>query len=84
YAFVLAAWWASVPANDPKPVDGDNRRGRLVCAAVVVALLLALLPGLSPRIGDALTGVAALLLVWSFAGDWLFLLARRREREVRP
>lgn len=83
YAFVLAAWWASLPANDPKPVDGDNRRGRIICAAVVVGLLLALVPGM-PRWGvDVLTGVAALLLIWSFAGDWAFLFARRRW-EVRP
>jgi len=79
YAFVLAAWWAGLPANDPKPVDGDNRRGRLVCAAVVVGLLLAALPVLPQMAADVLTGVAVLLLIWSFAGDWAFLFGRRRE-----
>lgn len=82
YAFVLAAWVASLPANDPKPVDGDNARGRIVCAAVVVGLLLALLPTMPRNVADVLSGVAVLLLIWSFAGDWAFLFARKR-REVR-
>jgi phosphatidylglycerophosphate synthase len=82
YAFVLAAWCAALPANDPKPVDGDNHRGRLVCAVVVVALLLALLPGTPRWTADVLTGSAVLLLTWSFAGDWAFLFARRG-REAR-
>ena len=83
YAFVLAAWAAGIEANDPKPVEGDNRRGRLVCAAVVIALLAATTP-VTPRLAaDVLTGVAAALLAWSFAGDWAFLFARRRA-EVRP
>ena len=78
YAFVLAAWVASVPANNPKPIKGDNARGRVVCAMVVVALLSALAPATSLAFADVLTGAAVLLLCWSFASDWSYLFARRR------
>jgi phosphatidylglycerophosphate synthase len=78
YLFVLAMWWVGAPAHDPKPVDGDNRRGRTICACVMVALLLALWPELPRPFGDAATAIAVLLLVWSFAGDARFLLAHRR------
>lgn len=82
YLFVLAAWSVSMPASDPKPIDGGNRRGRAVCAAVVVALLLALTPSTPIGLTNALTGVAVGLLSWSFASDWVYLFARRRP-EVR-
>jgi phosphatidylglycerophosphate synthase len=78
WAFVLAAVWLRVPAHQPKPVDGDNRRGRRVCAAVLTAQLLALLPGLPPAVADAATAIAVLLLAWSFTGDARHLLAHRR------
>lgn len=83
YLFVLAMWWGRAPAHDPKPVDGDNRRGRIVCACVMVALLTALWPPLPPRFGDLSTAVAVVLLVWSFAGDARFLLAHRRTARSR-
>ncbi|MBX3463686.1 MAG: CDP-alcohol phosphatidyltransferase family protein [Planctomycetes bacterium] len=76
--FVLAMWWAGAPAHDPKPVHGDNRRGRRVCASVMVVLLLAIWPPMPVLVGDALTAGAVLLLAWSFAGDATFLLAHRR------
>lgn len=82
YAFVLAAWGLRIDATDPKPVAGDNRRGRLVCAGVMVLLLVALHPQIPVAIADAATAVAALLLAWSFAGDARFLLAQRRQRRV--
>jgi phosphatidylglycerophosphate synthase len=82
WTFVLASWWLGIPAHEPKPVDGDNRRGRLVCAAVLVALLLALAPGVPRAGGDVATAVAVLLLAWSFSGDARHLLARRRARSV--
>ena len=63
--------------QEPKPIDGDNRRGRRVCAAVVCALLLALWPPLPRAATDAATLLAVLLLAWSFAGDTKYLLARR-------
>lgn len=77
-AFVLAAWWHGLPATNPKPVHGDNRRGRRICACVLVALLAALLPGVPGWLRDGATGVAVLLLVWSFSSDWQFLSQRRR------
>ena len=82
WTFVLASWWLGIPAHEPKPVDGDNRRGRLVCAAVLVALLLALAPGVPRMAGDVATAVAVLLLGWSFSGDARHLLARRSPRRV--
>lgn len=80
YAFVLAAWWLRIPAHDPKPVDGDNRRGRAICAAVMVALLAALLPGLPVLAGDLLTAAALALLSWSFAADGRHLVRQLRAR----
>lgn len=79
WAFVLASWWLRIPAHEPKPVNGDNRRGRRICAAVMVALLIATIPGLEPTIGDAGTALAVVLLAWSFAADARHLLVRRRE-----
>lgn len=83
YGFVLAMWWAGAPAHDPKPVDGDNRRGRFVCACVLVALLLALWPPLPRPVADAVTAVAVVLLLWSFGGDAKYLLAHRRAARTR-
>ncbi|MFT7534847.1 MAG: phosphatidylglycerophosphate synthase [Hyphomicrobiaceae bacterium] len=77
-AFVLAAWRYGLPATDPKPVDGDNRRGKRVCAAVMVALLLGLMPGVAAWLRDVATGIAVLLLLWSFSSDWQFLRQQRR------
>lgn len=76
--FVMVAWWQGLPATDPKPIEGDNRRGKLVCAAVMVALLLALLPGVSAWGRDTVTWLAVLLLLWSFSSDARYLLQRRR------
>lgn len=83
YAFVLAMWWAGAPAHDPKPVAGDNRRGRRICACVLVALLAALCPWIPPWAGDLATAVAVALLAWSFSGDARFLLAHRRTARTR-
>ncbi len=82
WGFVLASWWFGIPAHEPKPVDGDNRRGRAVCAAVMIALLMALAPGVPRAAGDVVTAVAVLLLGWSFSGDARHLLGRRRSRSV--
>ncbi|MFK7739339.1 MAG: CDP-alcohol phosphatidyltransferase family protein [Planctomycetota bacterium] len=79
YLFVLSAWWLGMPANESKPVDGDNQRGRIVCAIVVCALLFALLPCDSGGALDLVTLGAVVLLAWSFAGDWFYLFARRRQ-----
>ncbi|HEU4419671.1 MAG TPA: hypothetical protein VFT55_12090, partial [Planctomycetota bacterium] len=71
------AWWLGIPAHEPKPVNGDNRRGRAVCAAVMIALLIALCPATGPVLRDVVTGIAVLLLAWSFLADARFLLAHR-------
>jgi phosphatidylglycerophosphate synthase len=80
YAFVLGAWWAAIPGSEPKPVAGDNRRGRRVCACVLVALLAALCPAWPTEVGDIAVAVAVVLLAWSFSGDarWLWRHGRVR------
>lgn len=83
YLFVLWMRAASVPAHDPKPKDGDNRRGRRVCAAVLVALLFALSPSVPRAAGDVATGIAVALLLWSFGDDAKFLLGRRSAAKGR-
>jgi urea transporter len=80
YGFVLAAWIWRVPATDPAPVRGDNRRGRRVCAAVVIGLLVASAPCTARLIGDIVNAIAVLLLAWSFSGDARHLLAVRTRR----
>jgi phosphatidylglycerophosphate synthase len=76
--FVLVAWRYALPATDPKPVNGDNRRGKFICAAVMIALLLGLMPGVNTWLRDVVTGFAVLLLLWSFSRDWQFLLQRQQ------
>ncbi|MCA8974029.1 MAG: CDP-alcohol phosphatidyltransferase family protein [Planctomycetes bacterium] len=78
YVFVLAMWAARLPAHDPKPVNGDNRRGRLCCAFVVTALLAALFPGMPATAVGLLSAAAVAVLVWSFSSDARFLLSRLR------
>jgi phosphatidylglycerophosphate synthase len=78
YAFVVLAWLLRIPAHDPKPVNGDNRRGRLVCACVFAALLTAAAPPVAPALGNGIVAVAVVLLAWSFAAD-----ARHLHRTLR-
>ena len=82
YVFVLAMWLLGLPAHDPKPVRGDNRRGRRCCAIVMTLLLAALWPGLAGGLRDAATGVAVLVLAWSFASDARFLVGTWRARRA--
>ena len=82
YLFVLAAWWLAIPASDPKPVAGDNRRGRLVCASVVVALLVANCPAFTATVGGIATAIAVALLVWSFSDDARWLWRQRAGRRL--
>ena len=77
-AFVLGAWMCKLPATNPKPIDGDNSRGRRVCAIVMVALLAAMTPEMNTTLRETLTTSGALLLMWSFSGDWQFLMRRRK------
>lgn len=78
YAFVLASALLGLPAHDPKPVNGDNRRGRRCCAIVMVALLSALVPGMPHAVADGATAIAVAVLCYSFASDARHLLGRLR------
>lgn len=82
YVFVLAMAVLGLPAHVPKPVNGDNRRGRRCCAIVMGALLLALWPGLPGLPRDLATGLAVAVLAWSFGSDARFLLAKWRARRT--
>lgn len=78
YLFILAMTAARIPRHDPKPKDGDNRRGRIYCA-VVTGLLLASIFPLMPGPGRVLCGAAAALaLARSYASDVRFLIRRHR------
>lgn len=78
HGFVIFAWWQGLPATDPKPIEGNNQRGRVVCALVITSLLLALLPGVFDWLRDIVIGIAVLALGWSFASDGQHLRQRRR------
>lgn len=77
YLYVLLMSLRGVPVHDPKPLDGDNRRAKIICA-VVVTLQLAVLSPFVPTVYDhwlALTAVA--LLAFSYSSDVVQLLVRR-------
>ncbi len=78
YAFILAMRAAGERADDPKPQDGDNRQARLICAVVMSLLLICNLPTLATPLRWAASGLAVLLLSYSFSSDARFLLRKRR------
>jgi phosphatidylglycerophosphate synthase len=82
YIFVLAMWLLGAPAHDPKPVNGDNRRGRRICAAVVVSLILAHGPHVPMVVGNLGTAIAVALLCWSYSSDTRHLLQHARRPKV--
>jgi len=77
YGYVLGLLGIGIPAHDPKPRSGDNRRGRLICAGVMVLLLAALCPWASPLGARICTIVAVLALAYSFSSDARFLWQHR-------
>jgi phosphatidylglycerophosphate synthase len=77
---VLSLRIAGLPAADPKPVDGDNRRGRAVFAIVATGLLVSLLPGLPGALRAGVLLACLLLLVGSFAADQLHLWKTARRK----
>ena len=79
YFYIVVMWLLRIPAHDPKPMGGDNRRGRLCCALVMTALLAALWPGMPLPASDVLTAVAVVVLAFSFGSDARFLVSRMRE-----
>lgn len=76
--YVLVASLRRLPAHDPKPVDGDNSRGRRIAALVMVAVFVAAGPEVIPlRFKEGLAALALVALVWSFWSDFAYLLRRR-------
>lgn len=69
YGYVALLLARGLPAHDPKPRGGDNRRARAVCAAVMAAQLAVLLPGMPPGVAVACGTVAVVALAWSFGVD---------------
>ncbi len=84
YAFVVAMFLTGRPAHLPKPVKGDNRRGRLICAAVITTLFLLVTAPLPEEIRRILTIGAVGLLAYSFAGDARHLLGFGATDEEAP
>lgn len=78
YVFAIGMLVRGVDAHQPKPIDGDNVRGKRICALVMTLLLICALP-VAPqplRIVSSLTAV--LLLSYSFSSDAVFLLRGAR------
>lgn len=69
HAYVLFGFLARWPVHDPKPQKAGNRRGKLICFAVVLLCTLILAPGVSPVLAGVLSGTALLLLTYSFGAD---------------
>lgn len=76
YLYALLLHIAGIAAHDPKPRDGDNSRGRIICAATMVLLLVALAPFVASSLGAAAGVLAVVLLGYSFGSDAWFLLRR--------
>jgi phosphatidylglycerophosphate synthase len=84
YLYILALRARGRPAHDPKPREGDNTRGRLVCAFVMGSLLACLLPSAPAYSREAIGIIAVLVLAWSFASDARFLLRDDRDPDPVP
>jgi CDP-diacylglycerol--glycerol-3-phosphate 3-phosphatidyltransferase len=80
YLHLAALRLGRLPRIDPKPKDGDNRRARLICAVVIVVLLSNLIPMGTDLPRLLLNAVALILLIWSFADDFIFIYSRLRQR----
>jgi phosphatidylglycerophosphate synthase len=80
FLHVLSLRLAGLPAGDPKPVNGDNRRGRAVFAIVATGLLVSLLPELPERLRGGMLLAGLVLLVGSFAADQLHLWKSSRRK----
>jgi phosphatidylglycerophosphate synthase len=78
YLFVLAMTRLGIDAHEPRPIDGDNRRGRIVCALVMSLLLACLFPPLPGPARVACGLVAVVLLASSFSGDAAHLVRKAR------
>ena len=79
YVFVLAMTLMSIKSTDPKPCDGDNQRGRLICAIVLGLLLASIFPAFGAAIRGTASALAVLLLAYSFSSDAAFLWRSARK-----
>lgn len=78
YVFVLAMTALGLKSTETKPCEGDNRRGRLICAIVLSLLLASIFPPFPPVMRMLSSGLAVLLLVYSFSSDAAFLWRHAR------
>ncbi|MCA8970501.1 MAG: CDP-alcohol phosphatidyltransferase family protein [Planctomycetes bacterium] len=78
YGYVLLMSLRGLPIHDPKPLDGDNRRARLVCAIVVVLQLSILAPFMDPGVRSPMAWIALALLLPSYLSDVVALSRRAR------
>lgn len=78
YCFVLLNRMQQLPGGDPKPVNGCNRRAKLIYLLVLAALFSAL-PALDvPSLSTVLLALALPALGASFAADFRYQRAHRR------
>lgn len=77
YLYVLGMGLRGFAIHDPKPLDGDNRRAKTICAIVVISLLAMLCPYLMPEADFWLAVLAIALIAFSYASDVVQLFARR-------
>ena len=78
YVFVLAMTALGLKSTETKPCEGDNRRARLICAFVLSLLLASIFPPFPPIVRMLSSGLAVLLLVYSFSSDAAFLWRHAR------
>ena len=78
YLYILFSEACGIATTDPKPQTGDNRRARVVCAMLVVILVGNLAPGIPGLVRSLASGIGLVLLVLSFADDFVYLLRHRR------
>jgi phosphatidylglycerophosphate synthase len=78
YAFIAAGW----PLPWMRAELPPSRRRQAACVVQIVALIVALIPGLPSGWATTIAAAGLALLTWSFAvdGQWLFL--RRRPELV--
>jgi phosphatidylglycerophosphate synthase len=69
YGYVLLLEVFAIPSDNPKPKEGRNLRGRIICAVTQVVLLANLLPILALPVKSLLSTLALAFLTYSFADD---------------
>ncbi len=79
YVFVFAMSAKGLKSTDTKPCEGNNNRGRIICALVQSLLLASLFPAFGELVRGIASGLAVLLLAYSFSSDAGFLLRHSRE-----